>query len=189
MALAHTILTVLCEQEASGYDISKQFEETVACYWTASQQQIYRELARIEANGWVRCRVVPQQGKPDRKVYAITEAGRRELRHWAAEPSLPTPIREDLLVKVLGGPYTEPSQLLAEVRRRRAVHDGQLASYLEKEALFHSHPAPPLQEQYRYLTLRRGILFEQEWIRWCDEVIAFLEGPPCGDGSAGPVRD
>ncbi len=178
MALAHTILTVLCEKDASGYDISKQFEETMACYWTASQQQIYRELARIEANGWVRCQVVPQQGKPDRKVYAITEAGRRELSQWAAVPSLPTPIREDLLVKVLGGPYTEPAQLLAEVRRRRAVHAGQLASYEEKETLFRSHPALPLQEQYRYLTLRRGILFEQEWIRWCDEVIAFLEGQP-----------
>ena len=175
MALAHTILTVLCEKEASGYDISKQFEESMACYWTASQQQIYRELGRIEQNGWARCQVVPQQGKPDRKVYAITEAGRRELSQWAAEPSLPTPIREDLLVKVLGGPYGDPHQLLAEVRRRRAVHAGQLASYQEKEALFLSQAELPLQERYRYLTLRRGILFEQEWIRWCDEVIAFLE--------------
>jgi hypothetical protein len=111
-------------------------------------------------------------------VYAITDAGRQELRHWAAEPSLPTPIREDLLVKVLGGPYAEPAVLLAEVRRRRAVHAGQLASYREKEALFHSHAHLPLQEQYRYLTLRRGILFEQEWIRWCEEVIAFLEAQP-----------
>lgn len=175
MALAHTILTVLCEKEASGYDISKQFEESMACYWTASQQQIYRELGRIEQNGWACCRVVPQHGKPDRKVYAITAAGRQELSQWAAEPSLPTPIREDLLVKVLGGPYADPGQLLAEVQRRRGVHAGQLASYQETEALFFSQGELPLQEQYRHLTLRRGILFEQEWIRWCDEVIVFLE--------------
>ncbi|MCP9819424.1 PadR family transcriptional regulator [Synechococcus sp. Cruz-9H2] len=178
MALAHTILTVLCEKDASGYDISKQFEESMACYWTASQQQIYRELGRIEQNGWACSQVVPQQGKPDRKVYAITEAGRQELRQWAAEPSIPTPIREDLLVKVLGGPYAAPDQLLAEVQRRRAVHTAQLASYQEKETLFRSHTDLPLQEQYRYLTLRRGILFEQEWIRWCDEVIAFLKAQP-----------
>jgi DNA-binding PadR family transcriptional regulator len=175
MALAHTILTVLCEKEASGYDISKQFEESMACYWTASQQQIYRELGRIEQNGWACCRVVPQHGKPDRKVYAITAAGRQELSQWAAEPSLPTPIREDLLVKVLGGPYADPGQLLAEVLRRRGVHAGQLASYQETEALFFSQGELPLQEQYGHLTLRRGILFEQEWIRWCDEVIVFLE--------------
>ncbi|PZV02715.1 MAG: PadR family transcriptional regulator, partial [Cyanobium sp.] len=95
-------------------------------------------------------------------------------------PSLPTPIREDLLVKVLGGPYAEPEQLLAEVQRRRAVHAAQLASYQETEALVLSQAGLPLQEQYRYLTLRRGILFEQEWIRWCDEVIAFLhqQHPP-----------
>lgn len=175
MALAHTILTVLSEKPASGYDISKQFEETVACYWKASQQQIYRELARMEQDGWVHGEVVPQLGKPDRKVYAITDAGRQELVRWSVEPSAPTPIREDLLVKVLGGPYGSPAPLLEEVRRRRAIHGRQLASYREKEAQMQALEALPLQEQYRYLTLRRGLLFEQEWIRWCEEVIAFLE--------------
>ncbi|WP_254940487.1 PadR family transcriptional regulator [Cyanobium sp. Morenito 9A2] len=116
----------------------------MACYWTASQQQIYRELGRIEQNGWACCQVVPQRGKPDRKVYAITEAGRQELRQWAAEPSLPTPIREDLLVKVLGGSSTESEQLLAEVQRHRAVHARQLASYQENEALVLSQAGLPL---------------------------------------------
>ncbi len=46
----------------------------------------------------------------------------------------------------------------------RTVDAAQLASYQEREALFHSHTDLPLQEPYRYLTLRRGILLEQEWI-------------------------
>ncbi|NQV10001.1 MAG: PadR family transcriptional regulator [Cyanobacteria bacterium] len=64
MALAHTILTVLCEQPHSGYAISKLFEETIACYWKASQQQIDRELAGMEAKGSVSHQLVPQAGKP-----------------------------------------------------------------------------------------------------------------------------
>ncbi|MEA5422581.1 PadR family transcriptional regulator [Synechococcus sp. CCY9202] len=180
MALAHTILTVLSEKPASGYDISKQFEETVVCYWKATQQQIYRELGKMEQQGWVCCQVVPQLGKPDRKVYAITETGRQELSRWSAEPTWPTPIREDLLVRVLGGPYGSRTQLLEEVQRRRAIHGQQLASYQEHEAEVLAHAALPLQEQFRYLTLRRGILYEQEWIRWCDEVIAFLDAQPPG---------
>jgi DNA-binding PadR family transcriptional regulator len=182
MALAHTILAVLCEQPATGYDLSKQFEETVACYWKASQQQIYRELGRMQEQGWVCCEVVPQLGRPDRKVYALTEAGRKELVRWAAEPSAPTPIREDLLVKVLAGPYVPPAQLLEEVRRRRGVHRQQLATYQAREAEFLAAGDLPPQEHFRHLTLRRGILYEQEWIRWCDEVLAFLEKSPAGAG-------
>jgi len=43
------------------------------------------------------------------------------------------------------------------------------------EAQYQSLPNPPVQEQYRYLTLRRGIRYEQDWIDWCDEVLAFLK--------------
>jgi DNA-binding PadR family transcriptional regulator len=180
MALAHAILTVLSERPATGYDLSKQFEETVACYWKATQQQIYRELGRMEHQGWVSCEVVPQLGRPDRKVYALTDAGRQELFRWAAEPSTPTSIREDLLVKVLGGAYVPTSQLLEEVRRRRDVHARQLTAYQHREGEFLAAESLPPQEQFRYLTLRRGILYEQEWIRWCDEVITFLEKQPEG---------
>src|SRR5512147_361711 len=73
----------------------------------------------------------------------------------------PTPIREDLLVRVLGGLYVPVPQLLEKVQRRRALHALQLAAYQEKEAELLALPAPPLQERYRHLTLRRGILYEQ----------------------------
>jgi hypothetical protein len=53
-------------------------------------------------------------------------------------------------------------------------------SYQQREREFLAAEALPTQEQFRYLTLRRGILYEQEWIRWCDEVIAFLEMQPKG---------
>jgi DNA-binding PadR family transcriptional regulator len=175
MALAHTILTVLCEHPASGYDLSKQFEETVSCYWKASQQQIYRELSKMEEKGWVTFELVPQAGKPDKKIYAITATGRQELEDWYQEPTEPTPIREDLLVKVLGGAHLPNSLLIEEIKRRRQVHWQQLQHYQATEAGYQSQPEWPLQEQYRYLTLRRGLRYEQDWVDWCDEVLTFLQ--------------
>jgi len=175
MALAHTILTVLCERPASGYDLSKRFEETVSCYWKASQQQIYRELGKMEEKGWVSFELVPQAGKPDKKIYDITRSGQQELRRWYQEPTEPTPIREDLLVKVLGGAHLPNDILLQELQRRRQLHLEQLQSYRAMEAHHQALPDPPLQEQYRYLTLRRGIRYEQDWIDWCDEVLTFLK--------------
>jgi DNA-binding PadR family transcriptional regulator len=175
MALAHTILTVLSEHPASGYDLSKQFEETVSCYWQASQQQIYRELSKMEAKGWVSFELVPQAGKPDKKIYDITPAGRQELQRWYVQPTEPTPIREDLLVKVLGGAHLPNDSLIRELQRRRQVHQDQLETYKQMEAHYQADPQPPRQEQYRYLTLRRGIRYEQDWINWCDEVLGFLQ--------------
>lgn len=175
MALAHTILTVLSERPSSGYDISKRFEETVSCYWKASQQQIYRELGKMEKQGWVDFDLVPQTGKPDKKIYAITAAGRQELERWYPEPTEPAPIREDLLVKVLGGAHLPNKTLIQEVQRRRQLHLDQLSNYRAMEACHQTHENPSLQEQYRYLTLRRGLRYEQDWIDWCDEVLEFLQ--------------
>ena len=174
MALAHTILTVLSEQPATGYDISKRFEESVSCYWKASQQQIYRELGKMEQAGWVRFDLISQAGKPDKKLYHPTQAGQAELARWYREPTEPAPIREDLLVRVLAGAFMPPDQLVAELHRRRQSHLDQLARYQAMEAQYQSHPHPPRQEQYRYLTLRRGLRYEQDWVDWCEEVLALL---------------
>jgi DNA-binding PadR family transcriptional regulator len=174
MALSHTILAVLAEVPQSGYDISKRFEETVSCYWQASQQQIYRELSKMEKQGWVTFETVPQEGKPDKKIYAITDAGRAELHRWYQQPTEPTPIREDLLVKVLATPYASREDLLLELNRRRALHQEKLSHYREMETQYQAIPNPPEIEQFRYLTLRRGMRYEQDWIDWCDEVLVFL---------------
>jgi len=175
MALSHTILTVLAHSPHSGYDISKRFEESVSCYWQASQQQIYRELGKMEQQGWVTFEKVPQEGKPDKKIYHMTKAGERELQRWYLEPTEPTPIREELLVRVLAAPFVSQDQLVQELQRRRQVHQQRLNDYREKEADYKAIPEPPRVEQFRYLTLRRGIRYEQDWISWCDEVLEFLQ--------------
>ncbi|MEM8641089.1 MAG: PadR family transcriptional regulator [Cyanobacteria bacterium P01_G01_bin.54] len=174
MALAHTILTLLTDAPASGYDISKRFEADISCYWKASQQQIYRELGKMAKQGWVTHQSVPQAGKPDKKIYELTPAGEAELLRWFAQPSEPTPIREDLLVKVLAGPYISRKLLYQELQHRRQLHARQLADYREMEQCFLTAPQPTTAEQFRYLTLRRGIRYEESWISWCDEVIGVL---------------
>ncbi|PSR14177.1 PadR family transcriptional regulator [filamentous cyanobacterium CCP3] len=174
MALSHTILAVLSRESLSGYDISKRFEESVSCYWQASQQQIYRELGKMEQQGWVTHETVPQVGRPDKKIYGITDPGKTELARWYAEPSEPTPIREDLLVKVLATPFVSEPLLIQELHRRRQLHAARLAEYQDKEAMYKAIAHPPKTEQFRYLTLRRGMRYEQDWIDWCDEVLEVL---------------
>lgn len=173
MALSHTILALLSKQPDSGYDISKRFDEKLSCYWKATQQQVYRELGKLTKNGWVRFETKPQAGKPDKKIYHITDDGWKELTRWYMAPTEPTPIREDLLVKVLIGHKMPRQLLLKEIQHRQQLHSAQLAAYrkIEEEDFIGNSE---LMMQYMYLTLKRGIAYETSWLTWCDEVLEVI---------------
>ncbi|MBE9080010.1 PadR family transcriptional regulator [Romeria aff. gracilis LEGE 07310] len=174
MALAHTILALLAQHPDSGYDISKRFDEGLSCYWKATQQQVYRELSKMESQGWVSAEKVAQTGKPDKKVYHITDVGWTTLTDWYAEPTEPTRMREDLLVKVLIG-HKMPRELLRlELHHRQALHQAQLDHYHQIQEDFLSKPEPSTELQFKYLTLKRGIAYEEAWLQWCEDVLTFI---------------
>ena len=174
MSLAHAIATILLQSPQTGYDLSKEFSERVSCYWQATSQQIYRELARMQEKGWVEVEVLPQSVRPDKKIYSLTDVGRQELISWIAQPSEPTAIREDLLVKVRGGFIIPEDILIREIERRKQFHQQKLAYYRSRELEFGDVDHLSRPQRHMHLTLRCGIRYETMWIEWCDEAIACL---------------
>ncbi|ODT72174.1 MAG: hypothetical protein ABS75_05100 [Pelagibacterium sp. SCN 63-23] len=80
-------LSILYEHEASGYDIRRMSMDGELAYFVeASYGSIYPALARLEDDGLVTSRIEQQEGKPARKVYTITEAGRKAFADELAEP-------------------------------------------------------------------------------------------------------
>lgn len=100
MALRDAVLAALLEGEASGYDLAKRFDRSVANFWTATPQQLYRELDRLAADGLIEARVVPQQRRPTKRLYTLTTAGHDAIRVFTRQQPKPTAIRDDLLVMV-----------------------------------------------------------------------------------------
>lgn len=175
MALSHTILATLGNDSYSGYDLWKKFTECTNHYWKASQQQVYRELSKLETQGAINSEIVPQEGRPDKKVYTITAIGKEILTTWIAEPSEPMAIREELLVKVLAAHLVSPEIIIKELQRRKQIHAEKLAACeaMEQEMQAEqSHLSPTGKCQY--LNLRRGIRYEREWVEWCEEAIAMF---------------
>jgi DNA-binding PadR family transcriptional regulator len=80
VGLEHAILVSLSERTSSGYDLARRFDRSIGHFWTATHQQVYKVLGRMESLGWVRATVVPQAGRPDKKVYDVTAAGRDRSR-------------------------------------------------------------------------------------------------------------
>src|SRR5690242_20005139 len=101
MALRNAVMAALLEGEASGYDLAKGFEASVANFWMATPQQLYRELERMEQEGLVSARVVQQERRPNKRLFSLTEAGLGVLRDYVATaPDKPPAMRDELMVKV-----------------------------------------------------------------------------------------
>jgi DNA-binding PadR family transcriptional regulator len=176
MALAHAILAVLVNRTCSGYDLAKQFDGSVGFFWHATHQQIYRELTKLEEHGWVEVEVIRQESRPDKKSYSITSAGETHLRDWVAQPSAPSPMKDELLTKLFVGHLVPSEILLALLRQQQAQHQEHLATYHTIEREFFANPAAlSVRLRCQYLTLRNGIHYETGWLAWCAEALAEVE--------------
>jgi len=178
VALEHAILVSLAEKASTGYDLARRFDKSIGQFWTATHQQVYKVLARMQAADWITVTVVEQDGRPDKKVYDLTDAGRAELADWIAQPADAESARSDLAVKIRGASYGDPARVAGEVRRHRAVHHDRLEFYLANEK--REFPDPSALSGHRlhqWLVLRGGISLERGLIDWYDEVIAALTKP------------
>lgn len=173
MALKHTVLAFLSRQPMSGYDVAKEFAEGFgSCFWKASQQQIYAELAKLEEQGSVTYEAIPQSGRLDKKIYSIAEQGQQELLEWLAKPSEPAAIREDLGVMGLAGHLISSQVVIHEIQRRRRLHSEILEQIKKLDEHFAQHlDSLELKDLYMHLIIRRGIRYQQGWVDWCDEAL------------------
>jgi len=82
LSLKFGLLGFLSNQEMSGYDLEKMFNQSIGFFWNAKISQVYRDLRTMEKSGWVESNEVIQKGKPNKKVFKITDQGRQELDNW-----------------------------------------------------------------------------------------------------------
>src|SRR5215470_15642412 len=98
--LRYIILGLLGAHPMSGYDIKRAFDRSLATYWNAGSSQIYTTLKALAARGLVSSDLVVQEGRPNRRVYALTEAGREALTTWLAEPVPARFTKDEFLTKL-----------------------------------------------------------------------------------------
>ena len=108
MSLRHCILGLLSVRPLTGYEIKKIFDDTLAYAWNAHDSQIYPELHRMEAKGWITAAAVVD-GRRKRKVNEITDEGRAEFHRWLASRNQRT-VRDEFLLRVFFFGMLSPKQ-------------------------------------------------------------------------------
>lgn len=179
MALRHAVLAALLEGEASGYQLAKRFDVSVANFWSATPQQLYRELEQLERAGLLSGRVVEQHRRPNKRVFTLTDAGREELHTFTAQPARPTAMRDDLLVKLQAVDAGDEEAVKDALSVRLEKSRDKLALYdrLRQNLLDGREETEYLHEAERvgpYLTLMAGRIYEQDNIRWSEAVLEIL---------------
>jgi len=179
MSLKHALLGFLNYGGMSGYELKQCFDQSIRHFWNANLSQIYPTLGQMEKEGLLTLKVKYQEDRPNRKVYYITEAGRKELRRWLCEPVELPLTRHPFLIKVFFGGNLEKEEILAQLRHDLVLRQEQLDAYQKRvrEVLEQYIKATGMEREGLFwgLTLEAGIKFEEAWIQWCEEAINKIE--------------
>jgi DNA-binding PadR family transcriptional regulator len=174
MALGDAILVCLTERPMTGYELAKTFDASIGFFWKADHQQIYRELARLRDRGQIQGREVVQSGKPNKLIHTLTAEGRAALRQWAARPSSPPSIKDDLLVRLYALDSVAIEPLRADLMSRLEYHRDRLSRF---EYILKKHfgeGAASLAGTGRLLGLRMGLRYERALVEWCEEALLVI---------------
>jgi DNA-binding PadR family transcriptional regulator len=177
MALEHALLVALRERPASGLELARRFDRSIGFFWHATHQQIYRVLARMEGDGWLTVRTVAQTGRPDKKEYDVSAAGRDVLAAWLAADTPMEPLRSELAVKLRAASYGDRAEVRRQAELHLAEHHTRLAAYHRMAA--EQYPDPDTlagADLDRYLVLRGGVRVEEFWIGWLTEYLETTQG-------------
>lgn len=118
MSLSHSILGFLSYGSMTGYDLAKAFGSSVKFFWYAQTSHIYLELNKLEKKGFVTCQVIVQTEKPSKKLYSITESGKKEFFAWLSSENdeFSKGIKNAFLMKVFFSGCNPPEQNIAMLR-------------------------------------------------------------------------
>ena len=191
MSLSHAILGFLNYGPRTGYDLKRMFDSSVKHFWPAQQSHIYQALSRLAEDGLASVEVVPQDDRPNRKLYRITEEGEAEFRRWMTEPRPERPMRSPFLMQVFFSGSLEDDRIL-KLLESKADEIRALLSHFETGSVAQptfAKDLPDREQFFWYLTLDFGIESARFSLRWIEEAIDRVRGKAYEQGIAGALAE
>ncbi|MFJ3949458.1 PadR family transcriptional regulator [Streptomyces sp. Je 1-4] len=123
MSIGHTLLGLLESGPRHGYDLKRAFDEHFGQDRPLHYGQVYSTMSRLLKNGLVEVDAVEAGAGPERKRYAITDAGITDVAQWLTRPEKPEPYLQSTL-------YTKVVLALLTDRNAAGLLDSQRAEHL-----------------------------------------------------------
>jgi DNA-binding PadR family transcriptional regulator len=178
MSLEFAILGFLNYHSYTGYDLKKIFDTSIRHFWPADQSQIYRTLSRLTEQGSAEMEKIPQEDRPDRKVYHITDAGRAELLKWLAGPPPMGEPRSAPLIQVFFSGQLSDEEILTKFEGFAAIMRAILSQYDQVPAQigpYQEEITSPREHFFWLLTLDNGIRSMRANLEWAENIITQIK--------------
>jgi len=170
-ASEYALLGALMTGPRHGYEILTFLREGLAAIWHIPTSQLYAQLKRLEEQGRLRSSLEEQETRPSKRVFAITDEGRKAFGAWVLAPCRHVrDLRVEFLAKLffirmLGMDGSSLLQGQAEMLDRTLARMG---AQIEKE----NDPHRRLAAGFKRATAAA-------WRRWLeDEALPFIQETP-----------
>ncbi len=172
MSVRNALLGLLAQQPRHGYELRAAFEAMMGGQenWDLRAAQVYSTLERLEEAGLVRPMDVRKEGGPEKRVYALTRAGRSELQSWLLRETPFEPARDEFFLKVmiaLASGSASPSEM---IQHQRSALYRQLHAVTARR-----HETDPETQLAHVLLLDKAVMHLEADLHWLDMIDARLE--------------
>ncbi len=168
------LLGLLTIESMSGYDLGQMIRESIGHFWNESYGQIYPNLKKLAAEGFVTSKVERQKGRPDRRIYSITKKGHERLAKWLAVPPQPEIPRNEMLLKLFFGTQVSPDIPIGYLERMLETERGLLERFRQIHEAISTNKQYP-DTPYWKMAARFGETEMEAHLRWAEETIAELK--------------
>jgi DNA-binding PadR family transcriptional regulator len=172
MTVRNALLGLLAQRPSHGYELRAAFEAVVGGEenWEVKPGQIYTTLARLEEAGLIGQRSVEKEGGPEKRIYAITNEGRKELKAWLSAGTGREHQRDEFFLKLMIGLATGEAEPRTMIQTQRT----ELYHNLHAVTTQRQRTDPTTQLAHILLLDKVGMHLEVD-LRWLDMIEARLD--------------
>ena len=172
MSVRNALLGLLAQRPRHGYELHAAFEAVVGGEqnWDVKPAQMYTTLARLEAGGLVKEDSVEQGGGPEKRIYAITPAGRSMLAEWFAAGVERTHLRDEFFIKLMLSLSLGAANPYDVIRTQRVKLFRDLHAITARR-----QQANPQRELARILLFDKAMMHLEADLRWLDMIEGRLD--------------
>lgn len=161
----------------SGYDLKKKIDKAIQPFWNENFGHIYPVLKKLEQQKCVISHIETTAGKPDKKVYSLTEEGRKAFCEWMNRTPEPQKVRKELLLKVYFAGFGYKKVIKSYLEEEILSQEEIIESYKDIEK-FLENQHTGIDSKHRkcwHITVKFGKEAARSQINSCKQALIELE--------------
>jgi PadR family transcriptional regulator, regulatory protein AphA len=173
----YAILGILNREPASGYDIKKFSDGSIAHFWNENYGHIYPVLKALEKEMLIEKKTEHTEGKPSRNIFSITKKGEMELNEWLESKTEAYAPRNEFLLKLVFSKEIPVEKISEKFLTEKKKTEDKLKKFndIEKK-LLESKDIKTLKVRTLWLiAVHYGIHDLKSKINWCEESLKRLK--------------